>query len=76
MKYPRYLSIVNWLFEHIENEHYYTVSVGGPRPENLYMVISRYRSLNLGTDLRTYEGLIADGATEPSKEELLRLLEI
>ena len=76
MEYPRYLSIGNWLFTHIENDHYYDVSVGGPRPENLYMVLSRYHSLDLGCDLRTYEGLIASGATEPSKEELLRLLDI
>jgi hypothetical protein len=74
MKYPRYLKLGNWLFSHVEIDHSYGTTVGGPIPENLYLVISRYHALNLATDIRTYEGLINDGAVKPSKEELLGLL--
>ena len=74
MEYPRYLSIGSWLFTHIETHK--GDCVGGPRPQGLYMVTSTWHSLNLGTDLRTYEGLIADGAKEPSGEELIKLLDI
>lgn len=74
MKYPQYLSIGNWLFQHLKKDEFETSSVGGPFPENLYIFISSWRAINLSKDLRTYEGLIANGATEPNDIELLRLL--
>ena len=74
MKYPKYLSVGNWLFKHIEPDWFYQKDrpVGGPIPENLYLAFGR--DLNISRDLRTYEGLIAYGCTKPSDEELLRLL--
>ena len=74
MKYPMYLSVGNWLFKHIEPDWFMQKDrpVGGPIPENLYIVHDR--GLNISRDLRTYEGLIAYGCTEPSDEELLRLI--
>lgn len=74
MKYPKYLSVGNWLFKHIEADWFMQKDrpVGGPIPENLYYDLGR--ELNLSRDLRTYEGLIAYGCTEPSDEELLRLI--
>lgn len=74
MKYPKYLSVGNWLFKHIEPDWFYQHDnpVGGLIPENLYLAISK--QLNISRDLRTYEGLIAYGCTEPSDEELLRLI--
>lgn len=74
MKYPQYLSIGNWLFQHLKKDEFETSPVGGPIPENLYISLSSWRALNLSKDLRTYEGLIANGATEPDDKELLRLL--
>lgn len=74
MKYPQYLSIGNWLFQHLKKDEFESCSVGGPVPENLYAVVSSYRAINLSKDLRTYEGLMANGATEPDDKELLRLL--
>ena len=74
MNYPKYLMIGNWLFLHIENDPYCDTTVGGPRPENLYRVFSKYHALDLGSDLRTYGGLMNSGAVEPTDEELLRLI--
>lgn len=74
MNYPKYLSIGNWLFKHLEPD-WFTQNdkpVGGLIPENLYYVCDK--QLNLSRDLRTYEGLIAYGATEPDDKELLRLI--
>lgn len=74
MKYPKYLSVGNWLFKHIEPDWFCQKDrpVGGLIPENLYLVFGR--DLNISRDLRTYEGLTAYGCTEPSDEELLRLI--
>lgn len=74
MKYPKYLQIGNWLFKHISPGLFINNSpvVGGKVPENLYYSISD--DLNLGRDLRTYEGIINDGGKVPSDGELLRLL--
>lgn len=71
-----YLSKGNWLFKHIEVDFWAKNDgpVGGPIPENLYVSISTYRAIDLSKDLRTYEGLIAYGATEPDDKELLRLI--
>ena len=76
MEYPKYLSIENWLFIHIAPETFDNHPVGGAIPENLYIVGPFYDGLylNLQKHLRTYEGLIAAGATEPDDEELLRLI--
>lgn len=74
MNYPKYLSVGNWLFIHLQKDEFERHTVGGPCPENLYCVYPRFRALNLSTDLRTYEGLIASGATEPDDKELLRLI--
>ena len=75
MKYPKYLSVGNWLFTHLDLDDFTSKNpVGGPVPENLYIVVNRYRAVNYSTDLRTYEGLIAYGCTEPDDKELLRLL--
>jgi hypothetical protein len=74
MKYPQYLSVGNWLFMHLKKDDFIDTTVGGPIPENLYVSISTYRALDLSKDLRTYEGLIAYGATEPDDKELLRLI--
>ena len=74
MKYPQYLSVGNWLFMHLKKDDFTDITVGGPIPENLYVSISTYRAINLSKDLRTYEGLIAYGATEPDDKELLRLI--
>lgn len=76
MKYPKYLSVGNWLFIHLQKDVFEVHTVGGPIPENLYYAHHDFRALNLATDLRTYEGLIEYGCTEPDKEELLRLLKI
>ena len=74
MNYPKYLSIGNWLFKHIEPDWFYQKDrpVGGNIPENLYIDFND--QLNLSRDLRTYEGLVAYGCTEPDEKELLRLL--
>jgi hypothetical protein len=76
MKYPKYLSVGNWLFKHIEPDWFYQNDkpVGGPIPDNLYYDCDML--LNLSRDLRTYEGLIEYGCTEPDEKELLRLLHI
>ena len=74
MKYPQYLSVGNWLFMHLKKDDFTDITVGGPIPENLYIVHSWYRAPDLSKDLRTYEGLIAYGATEPDDKELLRLI--
>ena len=74
MKYPNYLSIGNWLFQHLKTDEFESHPVGGSIPDNLYISLSGWRAINLSKDLRTYEGLIANGATEPNDEELLRLL--
>lgn len=73
MKYPKFLSIGNWLFKHISPELFINNSsvVGGKVPENLYYAVSN--DLNLSRDLRTYEGIIADGGQIPDDKELLRL---
>ena len=73
-KYPDYLSVGNWLFQHLKKDSFNDSSVGGPIPENLYISLSKWRAIDLSKDLRTYEGLIAYGATEPDDKELLRLL--
>ncbi len=77
-KYPKYLSIGNWLFIHIEADSFINNDnpVGGKIPDNLYMAHTSYSgiNLNLSRNLRTYEGLIEYGCTEPSKEEIIRLL--
>ena len=74
MKYPKYLSVGNWLFKHIEPELFINNDspVGGKVPENLYLAV--FDNINISKHLRTYEGLIAYGCTEPSDEELLRLI--
>ena len=74
MKYPKFLSIGNWLFKHISPELFINDSyiVDGKVPENLYYAVSN--DLNLSRDLRTYEGIIADGGKEPDDQELLRLI--
>lgn len=74
MKYPEYLSIDNWLFKHIEPDYFCQKykPIGGLIPENIYIAVNR--QLNISKDLRTYEGLIAYGCTEPDDQELLRLL--
>lgn len=74
MKYPDYLSIGNWLFQHLKIDESESRPVGGYIPDNLYISLSRWRAINLSKDLRTYQGLIANGATEPDDKELLRLL--
>lgn len=75
MEYPKYLSIRNWLFMHIEKDAFFSKTpVGGAFPENIYCVYPRFEAINLATGLRTYEGLIASGATEPDDKELLRLI--
>lgn len=80
MKYPKYLSVGNWLFTHISVDKYaqHDHSVGGAIPENLYIACIDYDgiALNLSKSLRTYEGLIAYGCTEPDNKELVRLLHI
>ena len=77
MKYPKYLSIGNWLFKHIEPDFFVQKDrpVGGSIPENLYNAVHSFRALDLSRDLRTYEGLIESGCTEPDEKELLRLLQ-
>lgn len=74
MNYPKYLSIGNWLFTHIEPDWFYQNDkpVGGSIPENLYITVNN--QLNLSRDLRTYEGLIKYGCTVPDDKELLRLM--
>lgn len=77
MKYPKFLSIGNWLFVHVEVDRFAQNDkpVGGSIPENLYLSFGyRGMAVNLGRDLRTYEGLIAYGCTEPDDKELLRLI--
>ena len=76
MKYPKYLSIGNWLFIHIAPDTFDKHPIGGAIPENLYIVGPFYDGLYLSLQkhLRTYEGLIADGATKPDDKELLRLI--
>lgn len=76
MKYPKYLSIGNWLFIHIAPDTFASHPIGGAIPENLYIVGPFYDGLYLSLQkhLRTYEGLIADGAIEPDDKELLRLI--
>lgn len=74
MKYPKFLSIGNWLFIHIEKDSFESHTVGGPIPENLYYAYHSFKALDLSNDLRTYEGLIEYGATEPDDKELLRLI--
>lgn len=78
MKYPKYLSIGNWLFIHIVPDWFTQKDhpVGGSIPENLYAACFTYSGMdiNLSRDLRTYEGLIEYGATEPDDKELLRLI--
>lgn len=76
MKYPQYLAIGNWLFMRLVPDVFTQREnpVGGPIPENLYIVLCSFRGFDLSKDLRTYESLIAKGATEPSDVELLRLL--
>lgn len=74
MKYPQFLSIGNWLFEHLKKDDFTDCSVGGPIPENLYIAVHSFRAPDLSKDLRTYEGLIEYGATEPDDKELLRLI--
>lgn len=74
MKYPKFLSVGNWLFMHLSKDGFADCTVGGPIPENLYIVYSSYKAPDLSKDLRTYEGLIAYGATEPDDKELLRLI--
>ena len=61
---------------HIAPDTFDKYPVGGAIPENLYIVGPFYDGLylNLQKHLRTYEGLIADGATEPNDKELLRLI--
>lgn len=74
MRYPKYLKIGNWLFKHIEPDWFYQHDnpVGGPIPKDLYLAVSK--QLNISRDLRTYEGLMKYGCTEPDDQELLRLL--
>lgn len=74
MKYPKYLAIGNCLFKHLEPDWFvqYDKPVGGPIPENLYYYC--HEEMNFSKDLRTYEGLIAYGCTEPDDKELLRLI--
>lgn len=76
MKYPKYLSVGNWLFKHLEPDWFAQKDnpVGGPIPENLYYAHHDFRALDLSRDLRTYEGLIEYGCTEPDDKELLRLI--
>lgn len=75
MNYPKYLSIGNWLFMHIEKDVFSSKTpVGGAFPENIYCVYPRFEAINLATGLRTYEGIIGDGGKVPSDEELLRLI--
>ena len=75
MKYPKFLSIGNWLFKHIEPDWFAQNDkpVGGAIPENLY-IVANLDDYNFGKHLRTYEGLIAYGCTEPDDKELLRLI--
>jgi hypothetical protein len=75
MKYPKYLSVGNWLFMHIETDTFASKNpVGGAIPQNLYCVFPRFKAIDLSNDLRTYEGLIAYGCIEPDEKELLRLI--
>lgn len=74
MKYPQFLTIGNWLFEHIEPNSFYDIKVGGERPTNIYIVRHGFQAIDLSTGLRTYEGLIENDATEPTDKELLRLI--
>lgn len=76
MKYPKYLSKGNWLFVHIEADPFEKNPVGGAIPNNLYIDCFGYGGVefNLNKRLRTYEGLIEYGATEPDDKELLRLI--
>lgn len=76
MKYPKYLSVGNWLFIHLQKDGFEDHTVGGPCPENLYYAHHYFRSLDLSRDLRTYEGLIEYGCTEPDEKEIIRLLHI
>lgn len=74
MNYPKYLSIGNWLFKHIEPDWFAQNDrpVGGSIPENLYYAV--FDDLVLSKHLRTYEGIIADGGQVPDDKELLRLI--
>ena len=74
MEYPQFLAIGNWLFMHLRKNSFEKDSVGGACPENIYIVYSRWSAPDLSRHLRTYEGLVASGATEPTDNELLRLL--
>ena len=76
MKYPKFLSIGNWLFVHISPNPWEKNPFGGAVPANLYACCFTYGGieLNLSRDLRTYDNLVAVGATEPDDEELLRLI--
>lgn len=76
MNYPKYLSIGNCLYIHIAPNRWENNPFGGPVPANLYIDCLTYGGieLNLSRDLRTYEGLIAVGATEPDDKELIRLI--
>lgn len=76
MKYPKYLALGNWLFKHIEPDFFTQQDnpVGGPIPENLYIVINA-SNMSLSKHLRTYENLITCKDCEiPNDQELLRLL--
>lgn len=75
--YPKYLSIGNWLFKHIDPDWFcqHDKPVGGPIPENLYCAVCSFRALDLSKDLRTYENLINYGCKEPDDKELLRLIQ-
>lgn len=74
MKYPRFLSVGNWLFIHLQKDEFEDRTVGGEIPQNLYYAYHRFKGLDLSKDLRTYEGLIKYGCTEPDDKELLQLL--
>ena len=76
MKYPKFLSIGNWLFVHISPNPWEKNPFGGAVPANLYAHWITYDGieLNLSRDLRTYDNLVAAGAAEPDDKELLRLI--
>ena len=55
MKYPKFLSIGNWLFVHISPNPWEENPFGGAVPANLYACCFTYGGieLNLSRDLRT-----------------------
>lgn len=70
MKYPLFLSIGNSLYQRVNLIHLDDV-------DYMYIATSRYGVyLNMPPNLKTYKQLVEEGYTEPSNEEVIRLLDL